>query len=945
MFFYYQNEGGEEAWHEALLAKKEDLIATKKPRYATVLGLVPLVSNDMTREELDAIKYKGPFYVDWDAESLDTAIEQFQKFLRNLEKEDINLNSLYLYASGGRGFHLEMPQEIFLEKKKIPATGMTHLPAIYKEMVYGCYVDTIDLRVYTARRGRMWRVMNVQRENGKFKVPITVEEAFDMTPELYADLVAAPRTIAPRANPEMNNAWGVRFAKAEAAVRDGLKKRAKSSKDAELLARFNGEVPASIQTLMNGDHVKDGTGFHSIAMQIAIVCTALGKTADEMLALCEGLIKKHESDGFRYNSPAKRRNELVRMYQYVEGNPCYSYNKGAIKVLLTKEVNTLDLDGGNESTGEVIEEGDPEDDQGMLGGVFMTDRGVFRRSTEHGVLRLSDVGFRDAVVLQSAASANVIGFEAEVLSVGKSRGRQVIDMQDFTSRAKYLPFCMKNMGVTQTNDAQVTSIAALLRDNAVKNKKVTYLVSREGLDFVQRPDTTEDILDAIWVGSDGVFSHDQQVEYRHRGSPSPEGTYKSDLMLAPAFENTEHMRKVVHCMLNLNTDYAIGCMLGWSVAAFMRQMYQRVFGQFPLLHPFGQSGSGKTTISELMAHLFYYRSPPLILQVSSVATTQFAITTAITASASIPLVLEEYQPRSMPTKRHPFLLDIFKNAWNMGTYSKGGMNTEIGGSFRDIRTFSLSAPLIYIGEAKETHTAVSERTIAVPLQKANLVGRREYADFLTEYDMDIGVLGKLIAHNAMSVSLEGFKEFAKERLAEAREAFPKASNRPQYSMSVVLTGLDFLAEVLRQAVGTEFDERIAQIRNAVIEENRDFSQSHVMAEAAKVLNILSLMSRTEEPDSEFGLRFGREFVVHSNGDLELKMRECFFKYVAWARRKGQMPLYDDEQSFIIGLMHYGPVKDRMCATSPLKDSGLTKVFRFSGSELTEEGVEEFATIE
>jgi len=44
-------------------------------------------------------------------------------------------------------------------------------------MAYKLYVDTLDLRVYSAKRGRMWRTPNVQRENGKYKVPISLGEA------------------------------------------------------------------------------------------------------------------------------------------------------------------------------------------------------------------------------------------------------------------------------------------------------------------------------------------------------------------------------------------------------------------------------------------------------------------------------------------------------------------------------------------------------------------------------------------------------------------------------------------------------------------------------------------------------------------------------------------------------------------------------------------------
>ncbi len=60
------------------------------------------------------------------------------------------------------------------------------MPLIFREVAYKLFVDTLDMRVYSARRGRMWRAPGVQRENGKFKVPLTKDEAFNMRVKDYA---------------------------------------------------------------------------------------------------------------------------------------------------------------------------------------------------------------------------------------------------------------------------------------------------------------------------------------------------------------------------------------------------------------------------------------------------------------------------------------------------------------------------------------------------------------------------------------------------------------------------------------------------------------------------------------------------------------------------------------------------------------------------------------
>lgn len=157
-------------------------------------------------------------------------------------------------------------------------------------------------------------------------------------------------------------------------------KRRKSSKsDQVLLAKFKGQFPASLQKVMAGEAVNQGAGFHKIALQVAITGNALGKKEDEILAACEGLIEKHQSDGHRYNTPIKRRNEILRLVRYTEGNPCYEYSRDALRSIVDPTVATPDLDGVSEEVaGEVTAEGDNGNSEGLLGGVFVSEKGVFR---------------------------------------------------------------------------------------------------------------------------------------------------------------------------------------------------------------------------------------------------------------------------------------------------------------------------------------------------------------------------------------------------------------------------------------------------------------------------------------------------------------------------------------------------------------------------------------
>jgi hypothetical protein len=121
-----------------------------------------------------------------------------------------------------------------------------------KDIAYELYVDTLDLRVYSGRKGRMWRTPNVRRESGKYKVPITPEELMEMTAADYEALCSQPRIIPAPAEPVLSQKRAVLYAKAESKVDAAAKKRKDSKKDFELLARFKGQFPPSLAAVMAG---------------------------------------------------------------------------------------------------------------------------------------------------------------------------------------------------------------------------------------------------------------------------------------------------------------------------------------------------------------------------------------------------------------------------------------------------------------------------------------------------------------------------------------------------------------------------------------------------------------------------------------------------------------------------------------------------------------------
>ena len=955
-FFWYQRQGGEDAWRVASAPLRQQVISETKPAFVTVLDAHEVPDDEAWgREEYDKLRYKGPLYFDFDAESCEEAIQAFQKLLANLEENGVDLESLRLYATGGRGFHCEVPEEVFIVK---PAkTGYAMLPYVYREMAMELAVETMDMRVYTGRKGRMWRVAGVQRANGKYKVPVTVDQVLRMTPELYDELCSVPRLEPVRATPKHNMFLGTLFDKAKSVVDRQVKSRGKGRKDVELLKKFSGEFPPTLVKLMAGIGVAPGKGFHQIAMQLAITANALGKTADQLVESCEGLVSSHSSDSPRYNSPRKRKEELRRMWDYTHDTPVYEFSVGGIKSLCDHNVATPDIDGIElpEAGAEVtaFEDLPPEvqaeftsAQASLMEGVTLTDAGIMRR-TEAGHKSICNLVFLHPVKLIDLEDGLSVGMEMTVIADKRNLGRHAAPMQTFKSRSTFSEFCVGRGGIFSGSDTQAGVVYLLLSRLAMKNNDIVHVVRKEGLDFIQNPNVTDRAsFDLIWATADEVLvlhKDDPDVPSKYRFAPklSSSPVFNSDLHKGHTLESTPETQAWFRSLLNMNSPLIVAQMLGWFVSCFHKQFYHQAYNQFPLLHPHGTAGSGKTQTTTLLANLFYVTRAPYMVGCSANATTAFSLKAAWTSSSSIPVILDEYKPSELGPVRYDFLLQHFRLLYNQGNGTSGGMNR--GGadsSYRDVSQYSFSAPTVYLGESQEMQTAIVQRTVPVAFNQNDSSEHTPHFAAAAERKDLVSRLGSSLLELSARETRESRKAAIDPHIKRLREILPKGVHERQiYNTAVVLCGLDFLEKTARHVFGDVFDGEFDRLREAMLEHRDEFNVV-AMAESSKVLNDMALMSRTEAVDGEFAMREGYEYIV-GDGWVELLVKPAFIKYTAWCTRKGMRPLYTAPDAFIGSVAKNAATLDRICFASKLRTSPAAKVLRFNTDVLAAEGVESF----
>jgi len=141
--------------------------------------------------------------------------------------------------------------------------------------------------------------------------------------------------------------------------------------------------------------------------------------------------------------------------------------------------------------------------------------------------------------------------------------------------------------------------------------------------------------------------------------------------------------------------------IGWFFASLVRPRFQAALGSFPFLCIHGQQGAGKTSLA---SHVLWPLVGVTDPKPYSAGQTEFATLRLLSSSSSVPVVMDEYKPYTMPRARKDGLHQICHENFV-------GAAPERGRADQTTVSYPLLAPLCLVGETRPNVPALVERMV------------------------------------------------------------------------------------------------------------------------------------------------------------------------------------------------------------------------------------------
>lgn len=909
MFHYVQfRPDKKEKWHlvdESQMDKQPEL-----PAYISVLAVDKDVDAVIEAEgiALDEVRYRGPMYFDLDnADNIDAVLDSTRELLSKLKNiYEIPEEYIHCWLSGGKGVHITVPSEVFGVSKAVK-----HLPHIYKLLAEKVKVQDLDMSVYSASKGRLWRCEHVPRPgSGTYKVAVTVDELETMDAERYSEAVAHDRAPLPTPAPDGKTV----FMKAQSAFKQARQDAARyvsALKKAKVIpkdkVRALEEVPGCIEKLIKVGDCAEST-WNQASMQVAAwIATRYTQEEEEQYRaeVFEPFIENVQSSS--RNEAERRKSLTAQISRAFHGRTRFLV--GPLIAAIGESCHACPLCRGDIEFDAEGNAPDTEDRFDPLQGVKETSSGYQLivndkpRQVTTFTFKL-DYELRELVTQDNGSELTESDRTAMVGTVydrlGEVYYNVTIPEVAWTSRVA-MNAAMSGKGSSRVvgNDTELTIVGLSVlawqaedqRNNGggqvVTNTRVAG-IHMDKVDGVVIPTYIEGSSSAY--ATTGENSKLQPSRFKFHGR---ENLCPKLMETSYPYENDTVLVDTLNAMFKINRPEHVARMVGWMAATFLKEHIRAVVPQFPLLGVWGNAGAGKTMSVMALINLtgIDYQSNGAALNAET--TTAYPLFEYLSSSNTVPRLIEEVNESVMGRQLHQKLLGLFKAAWGDSGSSRGRMHN---GSV-EVDDRRVSAPIVYVAEQRSSRPALRNRTVEIMLTSRDreVEGRSTHFKYLWAHRTDLHRAAKAMLHRSLTLSINDVSEMlaANEHLvAESMDA------RPRFSMMVVLMGLDFLDRSLLECK-VDVSAGIKELKDYLVAHlNKNQVAMDKESRITEVDQVLKVMDQMAADSKDTAGLIVREHYYRIGTKLFINMPMAHAKYRRWMRNMGDRPTINSPDQMI-----------------------------------------------
>lgn len=842
------------------------------------------------------VRFFGPLYFDIDHKGdLGLAIASANQLITRLQEEyGVAPEDIDVFLSGSKGLHVFLPPSSFgLER------AVMRLPAIFKEMALRLYVSGMDLQPYSLRNA--FRLPNVKRDDGRFRVQVSIDELRTLTVERYQELVKEPRygLVLPEKTGTTYTQLTVLFEQAAEVAKRNEKPITNDSStvmEAVLRQNFSVEAPPCMQHFAEGKRAEQAN-FNQVAQQVAVFAARLGPDGMGAFEPVFQRIADNQTSG-QYERPRQRLEHMEGLYNYMRHTPRFVFSCNAVRsVVKTRVCEDCPL--------EAVKIVDSPESAAEAVGLQVRADGYFDSTTPNKPRRISTFVLEPQYVFHEVTEDGQqrrVGTYTSVQTNGNEVGKVLIDENAWANRQSFLRALSGYSNLSFLgSDTDIQKIKYVtMADSDLPEK----LIVRECGLHVNRINDKE-VRTYVETGR-SINS----LKIRDTMAFEGNGLYAPFLLSTPRVQegDQEAQQALLH-LLQMNEPLVIGGLVGWAVACHLKPHLMHLYRQFPPVNLWGPMSAGKTTTAAcaLMIGGVDFLSEHEVMNVPN--STPYAWLESLSNSNSVPVIWDELNKSAerMPPKQFAKACELLKATFNGQAAHKGALSSR--GTNPTVVSYKMVRPVVFCSEQQPDVSALNDRAINLFITKKGKNGKR--AEFFSFCNKLPGI--KRLASTLMLTALTTPTSAVSELYLQADQALPEdLSERPRYGLAVACAGLIWLEKVLGQVGMLEpaLQERLQTLLRAV----RDHAKSLAAEESSREVST--------EVDRVFGDIFeivaqgmlveqgliassllmpGVHFAFKTVGGLSLlylDLRACHTAYMRWARSKGSSVVLDDLRNFI-----------------------------------------------